>query len=925
MHFKNIAVAMLTLLAVVAMPLVGVKSAGGGVAGKVTDPKGAVVVGATVTVTDATTNQSFTALTDAGGKYKVEGLPPGTYRVTVSATGFADALKDSVRIEEGVLVAADFQLELAAIEATVDIVSKGLTPNSDPVYQQLRRQARGEQEGASEFTGSYATVNGLVLNREGAEFRLRTGEIYFLAPIVGRYTGAVFIGDGELSLVPPTDVEKNSLKIFTGEPALTEKFSNLILHFTDKTFDEIKSSPNVTMGQAGSQSAKARSLFRDNQDLLRKQLRINRELRTLVDLYAPELPGHFNAFIEGKRFSKLVFVYDPFGAPFVAPEEVLLRSYGETDGGYWTAYHRPEEHAKGTASSSEDHRVIDITHHEIKGSIKGTQIKATDKVTFRVLATGTRVVPFELYPSLRVSRVQDDQGKDLNFIQERKEEDADFGVIMPKALEAGKTYELTVHYAGGDALRDSGNGNFILIPRSTWYPANANTLFAEDRATFDMTFNYPKGYTFVGTGAPEGAETRDGDFNVARWTSGKTELAVAGFNYGRFKKKEVADKESGYNIEFYANQDIPDDLRRVQLAIERAETAGIQTETTLGSISTTRMADSALADAQNATRIYNLYFGKLPYTRLAMTQQPAPNFGQAWPTLVYMPYTAFLDTTQRTQLFGIRGGTDNFWRYVAPHEIAHQWWGHIIGWDSYHDQWMSEGFAEFSASLYVQTVRGYDKFIDFWEDQRSRIVNSSPQTKDRKPFTIGPVTQGYRLNNAKTGNAAQALIYPKGAYILHMLRMMMFDPRKGGDARFQTMMKDFIQTHFNQDVSTEDLQRSVEKHITKEMDIDGNSSMKWFFDQWVYGTEVPAYKFEYQFGADGSLSGRLTQSGVSDKFVMLVPVYVDFGKGWARLGMATIQGNSSVELKNIKLPPGAKGASICAMNDVLATSIQNSK
>jgi aminopeptidase N len=237
---------------------------------------------------------------------------------------------------------------------------------------------------------------------------------------------------------------------------------------------------------------------------------------------------------------------------------------------------------------------------------------------------------------------------------------------------------------------------------------------------------------------------------------------------------------------------------------------------------------------------------------------------------------------------------------------------------------MSEGFAEFSASLYVQNIRGYEKFIDFWEDQRREIIQSSPRTRDRKPYTVGPVTQGYRLNNAKTGNVARALIYPKGAYILHMIRMMMFDPRNGGDAKFQAMMKDFVQTHFNQPVSTEDLQKIVEKHITPEMDIDKNKTMQWFFDQWVYGTEVPAYKFEYKL-ADGVLSGKITQSGVSERFAMLVPVYLDFGKGWAKLGTATLVGNSSIELGNIKLPKEVKRATICAMNDVLATSIDVSK
>ena len=70
---------------------------------------------------------------------------------------------------------------------------------------------------------------------------------------------------------------------------------------------------------------------------------------------------------------------------------------------------------------------------------------------------------------------------------------------------------------------------------------------------------------------------------------------------------------------------------------------------------TSSMAETALNDTQNATRIYSAYFGKLPYTRIAITQQPAWNFGQAWPTLIYMPYIAFIDSTQRTQLLGAQG------------------------------------------------------------------------------------------------------------------------------------------------------------------------------------------------------------------------------------------------------------------------------
>ena len=915
-------IALLIVVGILSIPFVAVHGAGGRIEGKVMDPKGAGIAGAAITIIDPITNQKFNALTDDQGRYKIEGLPPGLYTIVVSAKGFNDGRRENIKVDDGGVVPVDLRLEIAPLEAEVKVLTDSQKANSDPVYQQLRTQAKNEQD----FAGPFAVVNNLVLKRDAATFTLRSGEFYFLSPVEGRVTGGVFIGEGELTLVPPTEIEKRSLKIFTNEPGITEQFSHLVLRFTDDTFAEVKASANVSMKSGGPSAGQARDLFRDNQQLLRKRLRQNGELRTLLDLYAPNHAGFFNVFIEGKRFNKLVYLVDPLGVPGAFPEEVALYSYGETDGGLWTAFHLADEYKQGTPANSEDHRVIDITHHEIDASIKGAHITATDRITFRNLLAGTRIVPFDLFGTLRVNQVQDAQGNALSFIQESKDEDSDFGVVLPKPIEAGQSYQLIVQYDGGDALRDSGGGNFILVPRSTWYPANANALYAEDRAIFDMTFRYPKAFTFVGTGAPVAPDTREGDISVAKWSSGTTELAVAGFNYGRFKKKEIADKDSGYNIEFYANVEVPNELKQIQQMIEQAERAGYQTMTTLGSISTTGMADSALADAQNATRIYNLFFGKLPYTRIAMTQQPAPNFGQAWPTLVFMPYIAFIDTTQRAQLLGIRGGTDNFWRYVAPHEIAHQWWGHIIGWDSYHDQWMSEGFAEFSASLYVQLIRGNDKFIEFWEDQRKRIVESSPLTKDRKPYTVGPVTQGYRLNNGKTGNwIAQSLIYPKGAYILHMLRMMMYDQKNGGDARFQAMMKDFVQTYFNKDVSTDDFKGIVEKHMTKQMDIAKNGRMDWYFNEWVYGTEVPSYRFDYQIDADGSLSGRITQSGVSDGFAMLVPVYIDMGKGWAKLGAGVLVGNSSVDLPKIKLPAVPKRAAICAMNDVLATSIQNSK
>lgn len=904
MKYSKLRIGLLALcLAFVAVPLVIVHGAAGRIEGKVTDPKGAIVVGATITATDPATNKTFTAQTDKQGHYKIEGVPAGTYTLVVTAPGFSEARHDFVKVEEGAVLTIDVPLEIAPVEAAVTVTAA--KANVDPIYQQLRQQAKA----AGEFGGPFATVSNLVIKRDAATFTLKSGEVYFTPEVKDRTFGAVFIGDGELTMTPPTEVEKHSLSLFTKEPSITEDFGRLVLRFSDKTFEEIKSSPQVRMGANGAQASHAQDAFKENQFQLRKILRRNVELRVLVDLYNPQRPGFFTAFIDGKRYKKLIFQYDPLGIPTVSPEEVLLSSYGDTDGGLWAAFHRADEITKGTASSDEDHRIYDITHHEIDTVIRGAKLTCTDTLTIRGLEAGARVLPFSLFPSLRVSHVKDEQGRDLDFVQENKSDDADFGVVLPEPLAAGKEFKLTIEYAGSEALIDVGNGNFFLRPRSTWYPNNEGSSFS-DRATFNTTYHFPKGKILIGTGSAPAPPVADGNLMLAKWTTGEVAVAVDAFNYGDFKKKEVLDPDTGLNIEFYANESTTGNMRGAEES---------------GSMSTMGMAKSMLADGENATRLYSAYFGKLPFTRLALTQQPAGNFGQAWPTLVYMPFTAFMDQTQRYLAGGINFATNEFFEDVAPHEIAHQWWGHMVGWKSYRDQWMSEGFAEFSAALFMQQVtRDQKKYSEFWDERRARITQPRPFTRDLKPYTVGPVTQGFRLNSAKTGAAYQFVVYPKGAYILQMLRMMMID-RKEGEKPFMTMMQDFIKSNYNQDVSTEDFKKAVEKHMTKQMDLDENHRMDWFFNEWVYGTEMPSYKFEYQLGDGTHLTAHVTQSGVSDNFKMLVPVYVDFGKGWIRIGAATITGNSTVDLNNIKLPPGAKRAAICAEDDVLALSIQNSK
>jgi hypothetical protein len=805
-------------------------------------------------------------------------------------------------------------------EVVGEVVITTKFANSDPLYKKIRQNFVDKK-----LSGECATVNNALLQKDIAGFTLKSGEIYFLAPVEGRTTGAVFIGDGELNLTPPIEIEKKHLSIFTGAPEIKESFSQLVMYFSDTTYDTLKNAAGINMGAGCSQTGKAQSLLQEKGELLKKRFRFNMSSRILADFLTPKRAGFFTTFIEGKKNGELIFQIDPLGITDVYPEQVSLTSYAENDRGIWTAFHLKNEYAKGTANSWTDRRVYDITNHDIDTSVQGTKLVSKDTITLQMREPDNRFIAFDLYRTLRVKTVTDENGNELSFVQEKKDEDADFGVILDKAPEIGKPLKVTVEYEGDGALLKAGSGNFFLGPRSTWYPNNPFTAFA-DRATFNLTFRYPKDLVMVGVGNRVGEDVIEGDRKISKWTTSDVEFEVAGFNYGDFKMIKSSDAASGYDLEVYANRELPDFMKEYQMASQQAQERGVVTGQTLGSMNTLAGSNKVMDEAQNAVRLYNAFFGKLPYKRIAMTQQPAGNFGQAWTTLVFMPFIAYINQTQRVQMMGTRGGTDGFWAEVGPHEIAHQWWGHIVGWTSYHDQWMSEGFSELSTSIYVQYVnKDINKFIKYWEDQRKMIVEASPATKGIKPFTVGPLTQGYRLNSSKTGNIARYMIYPKGAYVLHMLRMMMYDHQgTTGDAKFTKMMKDFIKANYNKPVSTNDFKLAVERNITPEMDIDNNKTMNWFFDQWIYGMEMPCYKFEYQMNGN-TLTGTITQSGVSKDFVMLVPIYVDFGNNWQFLGKVRVVGNGSLDIGTINLPRAPKKVAIAAMNDILGEKIENVK
>ena len=137
-----------------------------------------------------------------------------------------------------------------------------------------------------------------------------------------------------------------------------------------------------------------------------------------------------------------------------------------------------------------------------------------------------------------------------------------------------------------------------------------------------------------------------------------------------------------------------------------------------------------------------------------------------------------------------------------------------------------------------------------------------------------------------------------------MIRSMLWSPR-AGDEEFKAMMHDLVTTYRMQAATTEDFKAIVEKHMNRGMNIEGNQHMDWFFNEYVYGTDLPVYHFESDISQKGDASMlhlKLVQSGVPPNFRMLMPFYLELADGRiVRWVSATISGDSTID-QTVALP-----------------------
>jgi len=723
----------------------------------------------------------------------------------------------------------------------------------DELYEQLVHLAPDQD--------TLATVNGLTLKRDVATFTLQNGTFYLCTPVGSRVCAAIYLGEGIFSFSPPTEIERQQLYRFYEKDSLWEKFNVLFLLFADSTFEELTRTLSFGKGtlapDAGSHVKYCLKYLSDEDS----RYFDSDFMKTFLEKERNDL---FYAHFSFDKTEPLFFQINPFDE-----EEVSFMQRRTDASGHVrevvNQFHTQQEYLNGLDRRIESKDRIRIHDYVIESVIADDlDFSASASIRFTSLVDNQQWIDMSLYRDLTVDSVFWSSGRPARFF--RGEESWTLWVQCERPLHKAQECSLQVYYHGDLLDRDEFAWISIKSP-SNWYPRSGYRT----EATYDLTFHVPSKLKFASVGEKrssiEGEELR-----TTRWVTDKP-IRNASFNLGYFKEFKFYD-ENLPPITVYMSEgghrEIAGEL------VKREVLSGADMEKQVG------------ADIVNSVGFFQEVYGKIPVQELYATEIPYLH-GEAFPGLVHLAWTTY----QRTG----REGYDEIFR---AHEVAHQWWAIGVDFQTYHDQWLSEGFSDYSGLWYMQTIlRDNKKFFNMLERWKEQIINNR-KSLFGKGQEAGPIWLGYRTQGSKTKGDYGLIIYKKGAWVLHMLRNMFIDLKTMNEDRFKNMMRDFFASHVGRKASTGDFQKIVEKYAGEDM--------SWFFHQWVYDTKIPEYKFAYRTTKtpEGKfrVACRIQQMNVPKEFKMYVPLLITFDNDrYARVRVLVTGETTELELPLMPMEP----------------------
>jgi hypothetical protein len=674
------------------------------------------------------------------------------------------------------------------------------------------------------------TAKSLVVTAPDLALELPSGDV-FVAETPDGVTGLVLKGRGTMRFEPPAPAERGQLRIFAGADTLTSPFEIAYVRINPFEFES-----RVTPG-ALTQRPMDAGEFRRAQEFFTEQVGLTFALN-LSDLsretwsLTPPF-GDFLAEVRTRRQGTLTYARSGN-----EPEDITL--FDRKRRKNISVYASPEKRAVLGRHYDEDLLSdYDVLNYDLDANFWPERQWVDGRTTIRLKTTRSiATLTLRLAETLTVhSIVSPDLGR-LLFLRVIGQNS--LIVNLPATLVDDTPLVLTIVYSGrlepqslereAIAVEQEQQEMPVIIAepraiysnRSYWYPQST----VNDYATATMRVSVPLDADAVASGelresrvvavpTGEGSELRKLlVFNAAlplRYLSclitRLNQVVAADVQVGAAQGRDVS-------AALAATRTVKPEVASVALSIKanpRQQSRG----------------RAMLEQASSMIRFFSSLTGGAPYPSftLALSESELP--GGHSPA-----YFAILNQPLPMSPLTWRGDPvvfDAVPTFFLAHEIAHQWWGQSVGWKNYHEQWISEGFAQYFAALYAREERGDEVFVNVLRQMRRWAIEHADQ---------GPVSLGYRLGHIKgEGRVFRAVIYNKGAMVLHMLRRLV------GDDPFFAGLRRFYQEYRFRKASTDDIRRTMEA--------ESGVSLERFFEQWIEGTDIPRLAFRSTVSPEG--------------------------------------------------------------------------
>jgi len=656
-----------------------------------------------------------------------------------------------------------------------------------------------------------AAVHNLTLTHHDIEFHFENGVLFRSTPIEGRITGFYFSGKGWATFTPGDPVAERRLNRLTGSSSGFERcaFNRLYCRFADWDDLSFGASPEfLPVAQPQNLDGLSRQMERWlTVCLARKQddvaLSLNHPcLEIFRDLTEGRRPGSFYAVYslqDAQLGADRFYRYEPADC-----EEIAYNG--------WCRYSKrgPDGFPPQNAESP-----IDALWYDIGADIDSSgKIDLSVEGRYIVLTSNVNHIFLNLDPIFNINHVFDEHGQKLAFVtREDKDDFQGICVFITPTPSVGDTIGLHFLYSGAPATA-TGEGGFYLPHNLIWYP----TIPAFGKTTFDACFNLPRSISLVASGRKVGEdETATG--KKSYWVQGVKSCNFT-FGFGTYLNNDY----------FY------DGLPPVTIFSPLSAPLDSEEERQR------KIAGEVLCNLAYFKKIYGPY----PFENLTVIEVPGEK-GAAFSGLIHLPGST-LET-----------GKKGVYEASLGHQLAYQWWGHVVREKSHHDRWIMDGVAGYSAALYAENSR-----------KRHDLVRSLIRSWEKEIFDAE--NRGAVVSLSDVIVSSEKCVQAKAAYLIHMLCMMMRDLDIGSDWRFTAMLRDFLEFYRGEEVTLEDFENQAELYYGARLD--------WFFDQWVDKAAIPTYasRYEIEQRADGKYVVRLEveQAGVAEEFKMPVPVSVTF-------------------------------------------------